>query len=114
MVLRSLLTCVMGLAMAFGAQVQAAEGECSGREKLKVKCRERDDDGGVVQVRIKHGEPNADVTVRITGDDGYLEDIPVTLDGRGKAKIKVRVDDDDDYMVTILECDVNKRVECDD
>jgi len=111
------MTFILGLAVAVTAAAPSVAGECSGEEKLKAKCRERDGDRDVdvIHVRIKAGVPGANVTVRITGDDGYQQDFPVTLDDRGRGKLKVRVDgDDDDYTVSIVECDVNRRVECDD
>ncbi len=109
---------VLGAAIVATVAASPAQAQCTGQEQIRVSCDDRDDrEDNLIRVRIKNGEPGANLTVRITGDDGYEEDFIVTVNDRGRAKLKVRVegdDDDDDYTVTILECNVSRNVDCDD
>lgn len=110
-----LLMCAVGVVLLGSFWVDAAQAQCTGQERLRVTCEDDDDDA--LRIRIKKGEPGAELTVRVTGDDGFEEEFKVTLNDRGAAKLRVDVDDGDDdgrFTVTIVGCNVSKRVKCDD
>jgi len=85
------------------------DGVCSGKEKLKAKCKGQGPDYKI-SVKLKKGRPEALVTFRLDADPET--DIQKTVNGKSKAKAKFKRVPAGEHTVELLGCNCEKRVVC--
>lgn len=91
--------------------VEAGAGgaECTGREKLRAKCK----GGGnefAINASMKKGTPGTQVTFRL--DDDPNTDRVGVVNNRGKTKTKFQDVSEGAHTVAVVECEVQKGTEC--
>ncbi|RJP42448.1 MAG: right-handed parallel beta-helix repeat-containing protein [Phycisphaerales bacterium] len=88
---------------------QSAGPECTGREKLAARCRQRRR-SRVVMAVAKRVEPGARVTFRL--DDDPNTDVVVLISPKGKAKVRFADVQPGVHAVRLLECPLRAQAEC--
>jgi len=89
-----------GFPCVFLLRGSAISAECTGREKLKAKCKDRGGTGRL-KAKLKKAQPGMVVTFRLDADPAT--DVQREIDNRGKAKHKAWLSPGP-HTVEILEC----------
>jgi len=87
----------------------AISAECTVREKLKAKCKDRGGTGRL-KAKLKKAQPGMVVTFRLDGDPET--DVQREVDNRGKAKLKTTGLSPGPHTVEILECNTAADFNC--
>jgi|GEM_PF-7033038 len=95
--------------LAFRTYVEPSGGPCTGREKLKAGCKPARV-LNTVKAKLKRAEPGARLTFRLDGDP--QSDRIGVPNGKGKAKVKFKKVSSGRHTVELLDCGVEKSIEC--
>ncbi len=95
--------------LAFRTYVEPSGGRCTGREKLRAKCKSRKG-SNTIKAKLKNGEPGAKLTFRLDGDP--KSDRPGVPNNRGKAKVKFKKVPDGPHTVEVVDCGVSDDADC--
>ncbi|RJP36824.1 MAG: hypothetical protein C4547_06795 [Phycisphaerales bacterium] len=85
---------------------QPARAECSGQERLRVRCKVLNEGNNKLKVTVVHSEPNSSVEVLLDGEP--IGDIETNSKGRGKL-VRTGVADGPH---TVEVCGVQKPTKC--